>query len=101
MEDIKNIFKWSFKAGKTLAEKDKKLGEILIFDLRSEDTPGRFLNKLSVRIADFNKRFGFNIEIPRQLYDSENKIRSDQFYYLKSAILAGLVNALYSKKEES
>jgi hypothetical protein len=99
MEDIKNIFKWSFKTGKTLAEKDKKLGEILIFDLRSEDTPGRFLNKLSVRIADFNKRFGVDIEIPHQLY-LENRISGDQFYYLKSSILAGLVNALYSKKEE-
>jgi hypothetical protein len=101
MEYIRNIFEWSLNTGKTLAEKDKKLGEILIFDLRSEDTPGRFLNKLSVRIADFNKRFGVNIEIPRQLYDLENKISGDQFYYLKSAILAGLVNALYSKKEEN
>ncbi|GEM_PF-1237993 len=99
--DIKEIYKWSrFKVGEILAKKDKKFVEILIFDLRSEDTPGRFLNKLAVRLADFNKRLGVNLIIPNLFY-RENKIKGDQFYYIKSAILTGLVNALSSKKENN
>lgn len=93
MVNLDQLFKWAYKVGALLKEEDSKYVEILIFDLRAEKTAGRFFEKLAIRIADFDKRLGINANIP--FYIFEREISGDRFYYIKSAILAGLLNSLY------
>ncbi|MEM4460856.1 MAG: hypothetical protein QXY70_01825 [Nanopusillaceae archaeon] len=98
-KQLDKLFTWAFVLGKKLKEKDSKYGEILIFDLRSEETPGRFFNKLALRIADFNKRLGIEVTLSPDII--HQKLKGDNFYYVKAAILSGLINSIYSNKKEN
>jgi hypothetical protein len=66
----------------------------LIYNIRAEETPGRFLDKLSETLGEYrtNKNIGLNIKMDEGLYGQT--WFADKFYYLKSAILSGLFNAL-------
>lgn len=99
MINLEQLFKWAYKVGVSLKKEDSKYVEALIFDLRAEKTPGRFFEKLAIRIADFNKRLGTEITVYSDLLKKE--MRGDYFYYLKFAILAGLLNSLSGKGEKN
>jgi hypothetical protein len=103
--NFKKIFDWAFAIGKDISEKSKCDPEKgreylrrLIFDIRAEETPGRFLDKLSQRLGEY--KTNTNIQAPvsllPEIFQSKNKWSGDGFYYLKSAILSGLLNALSS-----
>lgn len=92
-------FKWALAVGKSILTKEKgeDLLRRLIFEIRAEETPGRFLDKLSENIGEYNtnRNILLNATINKDIYD---KVWfADNFYYLKSAILSGFINALATK----
>jgi hypothetical protein len=100
------FFNWAFAIGKDIIEKSvcgkergKDYVKRLIFDIRAEESPGRFLNKLSQRLGEY--KTNTNIQAPvnllPEIFQFKDKWSGDSFYYLKSAILAGLLNALSSE----
>lgn len=96
------IFKWAFGVGKEILnnEKGEDLLKRLIFDIRAEETPGRFLEKLSERLTEY--KTNINIEANVNLHPDLmwKKWHGDSFYYMKSAILTGFLNALSSPRGE-
>lgn len=100
------FFDWAFAVGKAIIEnkrydeeKGKELLRSLIFSIRAEETPGRFLEKLSEKLIEYrtNKNIQADVRIHPELMN--RKWHADSFYYMKSAILAGFLNALSSKGE--
>jgi len=99
-----NAYNWAFATGNNIIEKSK-CGEDkatdylkrLIFDVRAEETPGRFLDKLSKRLVEY--KTNNNIQAPVNLLPEifDQRWSGDSFYYIKSAILTGLLNALSYK----
>lgn len=98
---IEECFKWAFGTGKEILgidagiEKGKDLLERLIYHIRAEETPGRFLERLSERLTEYrtNKGVRANVNIlPNIMMMKE--MCGDRFYYMKAAILAGFLNAL-------
>jgi len=95
------FFKWAYSIGKTILnnekydkEKGEKLLKRLIFDIRAEETPGRFLEKLSERVVEYKTNANIQADIslhPELMY---KKWHADSFYYMKSAVLTGFLNAL-------
>jgi len=104
-ENFERLFKWAFAIGKSIIhnpdkydeEKGRDLLKRLIFDIRAEETPGRFLEKLSERLTEYktNTNIQANVEIHQEIMSKY--WHADKFYYLKSAILAGFLNALSSQ----
>jgi len=101
LEIYKKFFDWAFATGKNIInnekydkEKGRDLLKRLIFDIRAEETPGRFLEKLSERLTEY--KINTNIQADVGLHpEIMSKIwHADKFYYLKAAILAGFLNAL-------
>jgi hypothetical protein len=98
---FEKFFRWSFSIGKSIIkakcgeEKGKDLLRRLIFDIRGEDTPGRFLERLSKRLVEYrtNTNIQANVEILPEIMEKE-EWHADKFFYLKASILAGLLNAL-------
>lgn len=102
---FKKIFDWAFAVGTDIVskskcgrDKGKDYLKRLIFDIRAEETPGRFLDKLSQRLGEY--KTNTNIQAPvsllPEIFQSRDRWSGDSFYYLKSAILSGLLNALGS-----
>ena len=99
---FEKFFSWAFSTGKKIVEnekynreKGKDLLRRLIFDVRAEETPGRFLEKLCERLTEYrtNTNIQAKVDIHPDILKKE-KWHGDEFYYLKSAILAGFLNAL-------
>ena len=95
------FFNWAFSVGMTIkknapSEKGEVLLRRLIFSIRAEETPGRFLDRLSETIAEYktNRNIGLDIGLHPELYSQT--WAADRFYYLKSSILTGFLNALGS-----
>lgn len=66
MYDI--FFSWAFEIGMTIKEKapsDKgeDLLRKLIFNIRAEETPGRFLDKLSETITEYKSNRNINLDL--------------------------------------
>lgn len=95
----KEIWDWAYAIGRRIKEKDEKLLKSLIFDIRGEETPGRFLVKLTNKLTEYktNKNISLEVSIKQKLL--EEKWHGDKFYYMKAAILAGLLDALSTKSE--
>lgn len=93
------IWEWAYAIGMKIKEKDKdeKLLKRLIFDIRGEETPGRFLEKLSNRLCEYktNRNIGLDVSLKQDLF--KENWHGDKFYHMKSAIIAGLTNALSTK----
>ncbi len=96
-------FNWAFMVGKLIMDSQgrdegEKLLKRLLYDLRGEDLPGRFRDVLmqdiyylqTAREVESLK----SISVPRFIL--EEGLYGDRFYYLKSAIIAGFMNALAS-----
>lgn len=101
------FFNWAFAIGRDIIEKSECGREIgkdcvkkLIFDIRAEETPGRFLNKLCQRLGEYktNANIKAPVSLLPEIFQVRNKWCGDSFYCLKSAILAGLLNALSSSE---
>jgi hypothetical protein len=105
---FEKYFEWSFAVGKAIIEarcgkeKGKDLVKRLIFDIRGEDTPGRFLQKLAEKLVEYktNTNIQAKVEILPEIMKKE-EWHADRFYYLKASILAGFLNALASGGEKN
>jgi len=103
---FEKYFKWSFSTGmgilnaKCGKDKGKELVRKLLFEIRGEDTPGRFLEKLVEKLGEYktNANIQAPIEILPEIMEKE-EWHADKFYYLKASILAGLLNALVSAEQ--
>ena len=102
MPEFDKIFDWAFATGKEILKVSNgdKLLKRLIFDIRAEETPGRFLEKLSERITEYktNTNIQANVSIHPKIMSKD--WHADKFYYLKSAILSGFLNALSPERGE-
>jgi hypothetical protein len=95
-----DIYNWAYAVGRTVlsgSEKGEDLLRRLIFDVRGEDLPGRFLEKLSGRLTEYktNKNIALDVSMYGKLY--EERWHGDSFRYVKSAVLSGFLNSLASK----
>lgn len=90
------IYNWAYAVGRTILEQEKgdDLLRALIFNIRGEDLPGKFLEKLSSRLTEYrtNRNIGIDVSMQRRLF--ERKWYGDSFRYMKSAVLSGLLNSL-------
>lgn len=90
------FYTWAFAVGKNIIEKDRegKLLRELIYDIRGEETPGRFLNKLVNKLTEYRTNQNINLDVSIKPKIVKENWHGDKFYYLKSSILAGFLNAL-------
>lgn len=99
-----DTYNWAFAVGRKIldnSDKGEDLLRRLIFDIRGEDLPGRFLEKLSSRITEYktNKNIAIDVSMYGKLY--EKKWHGDSFRYMKSAVLSGLLNSLASYRGQT
>ena len=98
------LYRWAYKVGRELLEArdGEKLLTRLIYDLRGEDLPGKFRDTLVKTLHYFSTARGVEalkeIEIPDYILTFGEY--GDKFYYMKSAILIGLMNALSRGEKE-
>ena len=99
-EKFEEFFGWAFGTGKEILKVNngEKLLKRLIFDLRAEETPGRFLEKLSERITEYRTNTNIQAKVYIHPEIMKREWHADKFYYLKSAILTGFLNALSDQK---
>lgn len=97
------FFRWAFRIGKIILENDRydrKRGEDLlkklIFDIRAEETPGRFLEKLSESLIEYKMNTNIQADVDLNSNLMLRKWHADSFHYMKSAVITGLFNALSS-----
>jgi len=72
----------------------------IIFDIRGEQLPGKFLEKLTTRLAEYRTDRDLNlddIEIDPEIFGQT--LWGNSFHYTKSAIIAGLLNAIASQSQ--
>lgn len=88
------IWDWAYAIGIRIRQKDEELLRALIFAIRGEETPGRFLEKLSNKLSEYktNKNIALDVSVKPELV--KEKWHGDKFYYMKAAVLTGLTNAL-------
>jgi hypothetical protein len=96
-------YNWAFAIGKKIMEPpngNENLLKRLIYNIRAEETPGRFLDRLSETLGEYytNRNLGIDVSMHPDLYRNKQPWFADRFYYLKSSILTGLLNALSSPK---
>ncbi|MCS7135322.1 MAG: hypothetical protein NZ893_02690 [Candidatus Aenigmarchaeota archaeon] len=103
---FKKIFDWAFAVGCNIIqnskcgdEKGRDYLRRLIFEIRAEETPGRFLDKLSETLGEYKTNINIlaPVSLLPEIYQTKTKWSGDSFYYLKSSILSGLLNALSTK----
>lgn len=96
------LYKWALDVGREIlkVKNGDKLLMRLIYDLRGEDLPGKFRDTLVKSLHYYSTARGVEalkeVDIPINLLTFGEY--GDKFYYLKSAILIGFMNA-FSKKE--
>jgi len=97
------IYGWALHVGQKILEKDDGLPLVrrLIFDIRGEDLPGRFLEKLSGRLTEYktNKNIAIDVSMYEKLFEA--KWYGDSFRYVKSAVLSGFLNSLASSRVQA
>lgn len=97
---FEEIYKWAFAIGSRIINQRREEGDgkdlvkRLVFDIRGEETPGRFLDKLSSKLSEYRTNVGLNIDVGMHSTIFEKRWSGDSFHYLKSAILSGLANSL-------
>jgi hypothetical protein len=97
------VYNWAYAVGRTILEQSDKGDDLLralIFNIRGEDLPGRFLEKLSSRLTEYktNRNIAIDVSMQRRLF--EKKWYGDSFRYMKSAVLSGLLNSLGSRSQK-
>jgi len=98
------FYDWANSIGEkivdTTGDRGTDLIKKIIFDIRGEQLPGKFLEKLTTRLAEYRTDRDLNlddIEIDPELFGKT--LWGNSFHYTKSAIIAGLLNAIASKSE--
>jgi len=99
-----DIYNWAYAVGMTIlgkSDKGEDLVKRLIYDMRGEDLPGRFLDKLSGRLTEYktNRNIAIDISIYGKLY--EHNWYGDSFRYVKSAVLSGFLNSLATTRKQT
>jgi len=94
----REIFNWAFRTGAAIKEKDDKLLRRVIFVIRGEETPGRFLDKLIEILSEYRTRAEFQLDVSISPTIIGREWHGDSFHYLRAAILAGFLNALSMKR---
>ncbi|HGE73011.1 TPA: hypothetical protein ENX78_19410 [Candidatus Poribacteria bacterium] len=95
-----SIYSWAYKTAKTILESRKEAGDgedlvrRLIYSIRSEETPGRFLDKLATSIAEFRTNRAYNLDVSIHSTLLKVELRGDSFHLAKASILSGLLGAL-------
>ncbi|MEM0168030.1 MAG: hypothetical protein QW515_05310, partial [Thermoplasmatales archaeon] len=100
------LFNWAIKIGSNIVNNermyDKKTGRdllrLLIFDLRAEETPGHFLEKLSKRLMEYKTNTNIQADVGIHPEIMKRDWHADSFYYMKAAVLTGFLNVLSSAK---
>ncbi|TDA25914.1 MAG: hypothetical protein DSO01_06615 [Archaeoglobi archaeon] len=104
---MEECFRWAYATGREILsikagqEKGADFLERLIYHIRAEETPGRFLERLSERLTEYrtNKGIRANVNVlPKIMMIRE--MYGDRFYHAKAAILAGFLNALATPSKE-
>ena len=98
------IYNWAYAVGRTILEQSDKGDDLLrrlIFDIRGEDLPGRFLEKLSSRLTEYktNRNIAIDVSMYGKLFE-KRVWHGDRFRYMKSAILSGFLNSLSGSASE-
>ncbi|HIQ13733.1 MAG TPA: hypothetical protein EYH44_05080 [Thermoprotei archaeon] len=95
-----NIFRWAFRTGATVKEKDERLLKRLIFAIRGEETPGRFLDRLSETLTEYRTNVGIQLDVNIHPDIVRRRWSGDSFHYLRSTILSGFLNAFSAKESD-
>lgn len=99
---IDKVYSWAYATASTILEKRKEDGTELIrrlvFAIRGEETPGRFLDKLATTLIEYrtNRAYELPVSIPKFL--TTTSLIGDIFHYVRAAILAGLLDAMASRQ---
>jgi len=77
-------------------EKAKKIVERILNELKVENLPGRFFNKIIELISKYEleKYYNYASYISNLLVDEKIRYNMDNFFYVKSLILFGLLESL-------
>lgn len=93
------FYNWANELGKQIRSSSEDRGADLlkkiIFDIRGEQLPGKFLEKLVTRLAEYQTDRDLNlssIEIQPDIF--KGTLWGNTFHYTKSAIIAGFLNAI-------
>jgi hypothetical protein len=95
---VDEIYSWAYVTASKIIENVEDEGieliRRLIFAIRGEETPGRFLDKLTTTLVEYrtNKAYELQVTIPKLLLTKE--LIGDSFHYVRAAILAGLLDAM-------
>lgn len=102
-----SIYSWAYKTAKIILDNRKEAGDgedlvkRLIYSIRSEETPGRFLDKLATTIAEFRTNRAYNLDVSVHSILLKSELRGDSFHLAKASILSGLLGALaFPAREE-
>ena len=93
---LKAIYDWAYAISRTILE---KLGRsegvdkirMIYYAIRGEETPGRFLEKLSKEVGEACFSADTSLSVTPKLLQH---IHGDMFYLAKAAVIMGLLNAL-------
>jgi len=93
---LKTIYRWAYAVSKSILE---SLGEqegisrirMIYYTIRGEETPGRFLEKLSKEIGEAYFSTDTYVSITPELFQY---LHGDMFYLAKAAVIMGMLNAL-------
>lgn len=103
MMNLEKIYDWAYATGKTILEVDKENGKDyvneIIKEIKKEELPGKFkeelskvLHKVSEKIRKDTRNDQFNLHIHPDI--AKKDLQGDEFYKVKAAVLAGLMNSL-------
>ncbi|MFQ1021447.1 hypothetical protein [Tardisphaera saccharovorans] len=110
-EEETDLYKWSYRAGRTLFDclkqqtkspddSIKKQIRNFLLTLRSEQNPERFKKLLIGEIASIMPDCqGKTLGTPSQLHE-DSRWKVDEFYRYSAAILAGLYDAVFSSSNQ-
>jgi hypothetical protein len=98
-------YNWAFAIAKEIIEsksgpeKGKELVKKLIYEIRGEETPGRFFNRLTQKLGEYKINVNIQADVSVHSMLFKEDWYGDKFFYLKSAILAGFLNALVETQQ--
>ena len=98
------FYDWANEIGTKIVSASPESGTDLIrkiiFDIRGEQLPGKFLEKLTTRLAEYRTDRDLDlIDIGIDPKIFENTLWGNSFHYTKSAIIAGLLNAIAAESQ--
>jgi len=107
---LTNIYEWACEiSSKILDRLGKEEGidriKTIYYAIRGEETPGRFLEKLSKEVGEVFFSEGISSSKGQLVaYELLHHVHGDMFYLAKAAVIMGLLNALSEggcKKDKS